>query len=199
MAQQWYSIVEYARAFSISDMTVRRRIKTGKLNAVLKDGKYFIPVDGSEAVNSGAQTAPTTPAPTRPPQSHPEMNAHLNYSNRNASSQFSSETPSYTAPRESQYQPQTRPKVTPNNIPSSVVRPMRDADSIVMRADQLIEYCDRMLGELKQAKNQNRELYESKIKTLQARLNAKEIELQQFRQQVEDLQVLVKILENKKS
>ena len=45
MAQQWLSIVEYARAFNISDMTIRRRIKTGKLQATLKDGKYFIPVD----------------------------------------------------------------------------------------------------------------------------------------------------------
>ncbi|MCY4381223.1 MAG: hypothetical protein OXC40_06630, partial [Proteobacteria bacterium] len=45
MAQQWLSIVEYARAYNISDMTIRRRIKTGKLSATLKDGKYFIPVD----------------------------------------------------------------------------------------------------------------------------------------------------------
>ena len=36
MAEQWMSIVEYARTFSISDMTVRRRIKNGKLNAVLR-------------------------------------------------------------------------------------------------------------------------------------------------------------------
>lgn len=45
VAQQWLSIVEYARAYNISDMTIRRRIKTGKLSATLKDGKYFIPVD----------------------------------------------------------------------------------------------------------------------------------------------------------
>ena len=45
MAEQWLSIVEYARTFAMSDMTVRRRIKNGKLHAVLKDGKYFIPLD----------------------------------------------------------------------------------------------------------------------------------------------------------
>ena len=48
MAQQWLSIVEYARAYNISDMTIRRRIKTGKLSATLKDGKYFIPVDSEK-------------------------------------------------------------------------------------------------------------------------------------------------------
>jgi hypothetical protein len=44
MAEQWLSIVEYARTFAVSDMTVRRRIKTGRLHAVLQEGKYFIPV-----------------------------------------------------------------------------------------------------------------------------------------------------------
>ena len=44
MADQWLSIVEYARCFNISDMTVRRRIKNGKLHAVLKEGKYYIPI-----------------------------------------------------------------------------------------------------------------------------------------------------------
>ena len=45
MGQRWLSIVEYARTYSVSDMTVRRRIKNGKLQAQLKDGKYYIPVD----------------------------------------------------------------------------------------------------------------------------------------------------------
>ena len=45
MQDQWLSIAEYARHYNISDMTVRRRIKTGKIHAVLKDGKYFIPMD----------------------------------------------------------------------------------------------------------------------------------------------------------
>ena len=78
MAQQWLSIVEYARAFNISDMTIRRRIKTGKLVATLKDGKYFIPVD----VDAISQNQDLASRPTRynkyskatPPNefSHPE-------------------------------------------------------------------------------------------------------------------------------
>ena len=46
MSEQWLSIIEYARKFSVSDMTVRRRIKTGKIRATLRDGKYYIPVGG---------------------------------------------------------------------------------------------------------------------------------------------------------
>ena len=42
MSKQWVSIIDYARAHNISDMTVRRRIKAGKLQAVMKNGKYFI-------------------------------------------------------------------------------------------------------------------------------------------------------------
>lgn len=42
MSTEWLSIVEYAKIHDVSDMTVRRRIKSGKIQAVLKDGKYFI-------------------------------------------------------------------------------------------------------------------------------------------------------------
>ncbi len=41
--KEWLSIVEYARHYQVSDMTVRRRIKTGRLQAVLREGKYYIP------------------------------------------------------------------------------------------------------------------------------------------------------------
>lgn len=51
MSDQWLSIVEYARTYGISDMTIRRRIRTGKLEAQLRDGKYFIPVGGHTSVS----------------------------------------------------------------------------------------------------------------------------------------------------
>lgn len=44
MAEQWLSIVEYAKKHDISDMTVRRRIRAGKVEAELREGKYFIRV-----------------------------------------------------------------------------------------------------------------------------------------------------------
>ena len=50
--KEWLSIIQYARNFGVSDMTVRRRIKTGKLKAVLRDGKYYIPIHLSSASSS---------------------------------------------------------------------------------------------------------------------------------------------------
>ena len=42
MLDGWISINEYARRFNVSDITVRRRIKQGKIPAELKNGKYYI-------------------------------------------------------------------------------------------------------------------------------------------------------------
>ena len=202
MAQQWYSIVEYARVFSISDMTVRRRIKTGKLNAVLKEGKYYIPVDDRSMLEPSINRSMPEPMPSpvkREPVVHrPETMQQSTYSDRGNFS-YRNPTNSTQEAREfaSKNYSDQRPKVVANHIPNSVMRPVERAESLVLRADHLIKFCDEMLGELHESKNQNRDLYTAKIKTLEAKLAAKEVELQQFAQQVEDLQVLVKILETK--
>jgi DeoR/GlpR family transcriptional regulator of sugar metabolism len=46
--EHWLSIVDYARMFNVSDMTVRRRIKAGKLPAKLIDQKYYIAVPSAQ-------------------------------------------------------------------------------------------------------------------------------------------------------
>ncbi|MDA9951679.1 hypothetical protein N9D31_03785 [Oligoflexaceae bacterium] len=190
MSQQWYSIVEYARAFSISDMTVRRRIKTGKLNAVLREGKYFIPVEeaNQQASPPPVQTPQHRPAITRTSANQESTRSHINES-------YSSQR-SYT-PQSETYR-ESRPKVTAKNIPDSVVRPISRAENLVMKADALIGFCDKMVNDLQEYKVQNREFYESKIQALNTQIEAKNAEVTNYRQQVEDLQVLVKILENKK-
>lgn len=71
MDDQWMSIVEYARVHGISDMTIRRRIKTGRLAAVLRDGKYYIPADAR-----GVAPASPTPKTPAPPPSPPLVKAH---------------------------------------------------------------------------------------------------------------------------
>lgn len=199
MAEQWYSIVEYARAYSISDMTVRRRIKNGKLHAVLKDGKYFIPVN--ETVSSPAPAAPVKREPV-----YPDAIERSNYTSYTTQSK----TPSYTQtrPNESRSQLRSSSELSPrpvasrpsrhfDNIPNSVHTPVSQAEKLVMQADALLAFCDRALGDLNESKRNHRDLYEAKIKTLEAKLTAKEMEVSQFKQQVEDLQVLVKILEKK--
>src|SRR3989338_5263511 len=45
MSDSWMYIIEYARYYKVSDMTVRRRIKTGRIQAELRDGKYYIPAN----------------------------------------------------------------------------------------------------------------------------------------------------------
>src|SRR5687767_5251137 len=61
MSEQWLSIVEYARQFNMSDMTVRRRIKTGRIQAVLRDGKYYIPMSEALRKMSQQQTSQHNP------------------------------------------------------------------------------------------------------------------------------------------
>lgn len=64
MTEQWLSIVEYAKKHDISDMTVRRRIRAGKVDAELREGKYFIRVPGVGEV--GGSEAPRAASPVRP-------------------------------------------------------------------------------------------------------------------------------------
>ena len=67
MGQRWLSIVEYARTYSVSDMTVRRRIKNGKLQAQLKEGKYYIPVDYEKPAESASfSNVPATEVQSEP-------------------------------------------------------------------------------------------------------------------------------------
>ena len=68
MTEQWLSIAEYARHFDISDMTVRRRIKNGKLQAVLREGKYFIPVSSSASPDNYQHNSPVS---NRHPEASP--------------------------------------------------------------------------------------------------------------------------------
>ena len=60
--QDYLSIIEYARFYNVSDMTIRRRIKTGRLQAVLKEGKYYIPLDSKGEGQSQSRVAEATPS-----------------------------------------------------------------------------------------------------------------------------------------
>ena len=55
--EHWLSIIDYARMFNVSDMTVRRRIKAGKLPAKLIDQKYYIAVPATQPTPSQSQSA----------------------------------------------------------------------------------------------------------------------------------------------
>lgn len=71
---EWLSITEFARRNSCSEMTVRRRIKNGRLHAVLRDGKYQIqsnspgeapPPQDVHVEPKGVQTSEPTQVPSQ--------------------------------------------------------------------------------------------------------------------------------------
>jgi hypothetical protein len=183
MSDQWLSIIEYARRFNISDMTVRRRIKTGKLQAVLREGKYYIPATSVEMAPQHHRPQQPQPAIVK---SRPTMQSHPD------------PIPTYeTAPVRSQSRTQAQssnPHFVPHHISSQIhensQRPMVDANT-------LLAFCEGALKKFSDAEIRLEQQYQQKISQLEAQLQAKHIEINQLSQQVEDLQVLVKILERK--
>ena len=170
MQDGWISINDYARKFNVSDITVRRRIRQGKIPAELKNGKYYIRADGQDTRPAAEQH--DTPPPgvvstTRPSFSLPPPPASVSHT--------------ATAP----------PTVVATEIP------VQTAPSPTQQSKELLEFCDRYLDELKTREQHLAKRHESEIALLEAKLAKKDSEITALKQQIEDLQLLVKILENK--
>lgn len=164
MLAGWISINEYARRFNISDITVRRRIKQGKIPAELKNGKYYIRNDQQETPPlSGQSKGQLPPPPSKDAMSEP-----------NASPISLPRTP--------------EPEVVPHNI---------SVHSTAPRNHELVEVCNKYLVELKAREQHLTKRYESEIALLETKLAKKDNEITALKQQIEDLQLLVKILEDK--
>jgi len=178
MNDQWLSIVEYARQFNISDMTVRRRIKTGKLQAILREGKYYIPT-------ASTASRPQDNTPTRNHQ--PVVKARPNH--------FETTPPNtmQNSPKQ-QYQPQTKR----NYIPNSITQTIQGHDSTAtIDATTLIAFCEGSLQKLSETETRIEAQYQEKTARLETTISNRDLEIKQLSQQIEDLQVLVKILEKK--
>ena len=210
MTEQWLSIVEYARTFKVSDMTIRRRIKTGKLHAILQDGKYFIPVSG----NGGAPKPTITPAARH----YPESSTFTNVPHSSAFGQTGapSHAPSLQGKAaEINVLKGQHISVKPVNqigfrqdegardadatIPASLRRPLGAQETSLVDTRALLAFCEASLR--KMAENERRvvEKFKSKLETLEATLANRDLENKALRQQLEDLQLLVKILERRKT
>ena len=246
MADQWLSIVEYARTYKISDMTVRRRIKTGKLEAVLQDGKYFIPITPNTTPKS---TQANSSIESSLPKDMPRLQATnpVAYNNRSAEIQVIKGHP--TAPRiypepqagngiqtpfSTQFSPQsmqggegatphhsslrTQEKSFPiqntmpsaNNaraseaqdhsiIPSSIRQSLIKYETSLIDSQALISFCEGSLRKIQDGERKVVERFKSKLEALEATLGARDQEIKSLRQQMEDLQLLVKILERRKN
>ena len=208
MSQKWLSIVEYARAFNISDMTIRRRIKTGKLSATLKDGKYFIPVD-EETLAHGThpKEAPSTPphtpvpgyphhgyrrAPTTPP---PSLASRV----QNASTPYYPQTPH---PTTTTTPPHPTPSPSPTPTPPSPTPTPSSPPSLNLSESTLQDFmgvCQRFMAQIQQQNQELKSSYAHKILGLEKTIELKEAKITELHQKIEDLQLLVEIFEGKKA
>lgn len=191
MAEQWLSIVEYARAFAMSDMTVRRRIKNGKIKAVLKDGKYYIPVMPDKPV---AQPREQIQRPAIRPQV--ASTAAESFERRHepvvAPSMMRSEAVPYVPPAPTH--------LTANlAMPDAVSKPLMTHEQSLVHTQQLLNYCSNSLKKFEGLERAAHEKGAARIQALEAALAKKDAEIAQLQQQIEDLQLLVRIFEKKTS
>ncbi len=178
MAQQWLSIVEYARAFSVSDMTVRRRIKTGKLQSVLRDGKYYIPVE--VGVDGGyIKPSSTRPKPMINPPKKPEPPTENDFE------LIHSQRPHTPTPIHVQKEVRV---LEPTTAFENLTQTKPDAG--------IVEVCQKMLTKLHNTEALMSSKYQAQMQALLSDSKRKDSEIGQLKQQIEDLQVLVKILES---
>lgn len=195
MAEQWLSIVEFARTYDMSDMTVRRRIKNGKIKAVLRDGKYYIPVaperNGSpqapkSATNEMVVVKGATPAtqsqnyfqqPKPQPQSSGATNAGYRQSN------YATAPQGYGA--------------DDAVIPAQYKRSIEGSDTSVVHTQALINFCENTLRGYEKLDDVIHDKYKNKIMALESAVKSKDAEIASLCQQVEDLQLLVKVFEKK--
>lgn len=153
MLDGWISINEYARKFNVSDITVRRRIKQGRIPAELKNGKYYIRADYRETPPLPNKKAALPPPPPPPPPTTDD-----------------------------------RPQVVAEAITTKPATPPNR---------ELVDLYDRYLVELKAKEGQLIKKHSTEIALLETKLSKKDREIISLKQQIEDLQLLVKILENK--
>ena len=177
------SINDYSRSYSISDMTVRRRIRTGKLQAVLRDGKYFIQIPYGHAPfpeNESAQ-APPLPSPVMMTQ---VVSAASATAARARTQQGATQLPQHP--------------VEFRHVPPHLAATLGSRDSVNVASAELLAFCEASLRRFADFERRIVAENQTKIQTLQQELNIKNLELKQFKQQVEDLQVLVNLMESRR-
>ncbi|MCX6128772.1 MAG: hypothetical protein NTX25_06870 [Proteobacteria bacterium] len=183
MAEQWLSIVEYARAFAVSDMTVRRRIKTGRLQAVLKEGKYYIPV-GPGSLQPLSEPLESQPETKKPPEL-------IEPTKMAAVAGQSQDECSFT-----NFQP-IRPGASMRTLPNKISTSLQQYDNTLVDSQALLQFCEHSMTRINSIERHLQESFQLRIQSLEAQLRLKDSQLDQLRQQVEDFQMLVKLMEQK--
>ncbi len=167
MSGPWMSIIEYARQYNVSDMTVRRRIKTGRLNAELREGKYYIPVQASGDRN----------------RKNIQNTEHKPVSNFEV------------------YESKT-------SKPETMLRALRpeqySEQQSKIQFERLTETFELALDQIKQREELLKDNFESerlrfseKLKFMEHEIKNKDREISSLKKEIEDLEILVRILESK--
>ena len=193
MAEQWLSIVEYARATGISDMTIRRRIRCGRIKAELREGKYYIPIAMGHGLVDVAP-APNTHVATT---SQIIKNRPVNAANHE---QAFASRPMPTVQRAPVQRPVVPQQISTQfrDVPESLAKPLVDAGLASVEARALIEFCDHALEQARSTVTAVEQKFSARVESLNAQLSQKNQEIKALNQQIEDLQLLVQILERKK-
>lgn len=221
-------------------MTIRRRIKTGRLNAVLQDGKYFIPINGQEfsaqqedsfeeknrsdfSIASGAKegdrgsvqnTSGMTLIKGHPQPHYYDKNyGQLQESPREVSggakdSRFGGDK--YSTGEQNRPNQVNGRVSAPNighqlssnneysNIPETLWKPLSQASVSVVDTKALLAYCEATVKKSHELERKAVDRFKSKIESLEAMLLSKDVEIKSLRQQIEDMQLLVKVIERRK-
>jgi hypothetical protein len=179
MAEQWLSIVEYARSFAVSDMTVRRRIKTGRLQAVLKEGKYYIPVGPGTAAEAAEFAAAEARQASDPLPVKPASVAVPTIKDEPAVSPV--QTP--------------RPGASFRTLPGNLSNNLQKYDNTLVDSQALLQFCEHSVTRINSIERHLQESFQLRLQSMEAQLKLKDSQIAQLMQQVEDLQMLVKLME----
>jgi hypothetical protein len=207
MNEQWLSIVEYARTLSVSDLTVRRRIKTGRLPAVLKEGKYYIPVKVDEAGNvigrgnrgASANLESVSPPPSPVMKSHPVAQQTLAPTTEKPAAWAGMRVNASPSPTPALVSPPVSSPVIPRMIPTRETTEVVMAESALVAPNiqPMMELCESMIAKCSALEARIESESRARMLALESQVRALDSENKNLRQQVEDLQTLVRILEKR--
>ncbi|MBP9708052.1 MAG: hypothetical protein KBD78_10425 [Oligoflexales bacterium] len=193
--QQWLSIVEYARTFSVSDMTVRRRIKNGRLAADLRDGKYFIPVNK----NSQNNLLVSTPKPIVVDNENARYQSHSapSVAAKITSTEVAGKTikTTYAPPGNLGIHTQKSEPPYQGIQPYSNEFAAREIQRLQSKIDQLNHVFSDALRKIETVEKNLEESFKYQLLLKDEIISRKDAEIKNLQQKIEDLQLLIEILE----
>ena len=81
------------------------------------------------------------------------------------------------------------------SLPDGLCRPLQHEETSLVHTEALLHFCDQALSRLGMAEQSIEDRYRNRILALEADVRARDEEIKNYRQQVEDLQLLVKLFE----